>query len=154
MTRSHIVSAVFLIAVSASMIQGAVIPAQNFLHEQTFPNFVDLLSMPKFGELSHGVATSAAKALSSATSGAKTYIDTFRNGLSQHITVPSEYPVLHRFVHGEVWPNFADRVTGIVPGRVISPYPSSNYGGVNSGAASAAATSSAGSGGSARQIAI
>ncbi|XP_024885062.1 uncharacterized protein LOC112463104 [Temnothorax curvispinosus] len=150
MAQSHVISAIFLTLVSANMIQGGVIPAQLF-HEETFPNLVNLVGIPRVGEFSHNFATSAASAASSAFNGFKTYVDNFRTGLGQHIEIPPSYPVLHRFVHGEIWPNVAGRpAVGVVPSRLVAPgFLGGRVG--NSGAASAGAASSAASGGLAQR---
>lgn len=131
------------------MIQGGVIPGQLF-HEETFPNFVNLAALPRAGELSNNFAKSAASAASNAFTGFRTYVDNFRTGLARHIEVPPQYPVLHRFVHGETWPNLARPAVGVVPNRLVAPR---FQGGLvdDSGAASAAAASSAASGGLAKR---
>lgn len=123
------------------MIQGAIIPAQHWFQEETFPNFVNLAALPRVGELSHDFAKSAASTASNAFTGFRTYVDNFRSGLGRHIEIPPQYPVLHRFVHGEVWPNLARPAVGVVPGRLTPRLPLAG----NSGAASAAAASSAAS---------
>lgn len=131
------------------MIQGGVIGPQLF-HEDTFPNYVNLVDVPKIGELSHGAASSAASAASNAFNGFKTYVDNFRTGLGQHVQIPPKYPVLHRFVHGEIWPSPG---AGVVPSQLVAPGLYGNYGGHvgDSGAASAAAASAAASEGLAKR---
>lgn len=122
------------------MIQGGIIPTQ-FLQEETFPNFVKVAAIPKLGELSHNLATSAASAASNAFTGFRTYVDDFRTGLGRHMEIPSSYPVLHRFVHGEIWPNLARPAAGVVPDRLA---PGLSGGRISdSSAASAAAAGSA-----------
>ncbi|XP_011878963.1 PREDICTED: uncharacterized protein LOC105568151 [Vollenhovia emeryi] len=145
MARRHIISAAFLMLVSANMIQGAAIveTAPSFFHESTFPNFVNLVGLPRIGELSHNAASSAASAASSAVNGFKTYVDNFRTGLAQHIQVPPSYPILHRFVHGDIWPSYGGPATGIVSDGVIAPRFSRRYGAKN-GAASAASSAASG----------
>ncbi|KYN00560.1 hypothetical protein ALC62_08670 [Cyphomyrmex costatus] len=126
------------------VIQGGVIPAELF-HEDVIPNLVDLVSIPKIGELSHNFATSAASAASSAFNDFRTYIDNFRTGLGQRINIPPEYTTLHRFVHGDIWPNFADTAPAVVPGPLVAPRLIGNYRGIDGSAASAGAASSAAS---------
>ncbi|XP_011169101.1 uncharacterized protein LOC105202336 [Solenopsis invicta] len=144
MARSHIVSAIFLTFFSASMIQGAVITQERILpqllHPQAFPNLVNAANIPRFGELYHNTAASAANTLSTAANGFRTHFDDFRTGLRDYITVPPQYGALHRFVHGDVWPNFENRVVS-APGRVAPGF-LGNYGG-NGGAASAASAAAA-----------
>ncbi|KAL0110165.1 hypothetical protein PUN28_013663 [Cardiocondyla obscurior] len=148
MAQSHLISAIFAILLSANIIQGAVIqgivPATLF-HEQTIPSFVNTVGIPHIGQVSDNFANSAASAASSAVSGFKTYVDNFRNGLSQHIQVPATYPVLHQFLHGDIWPNVAARpVVGVAPSRVYAPGLFRNYGGrVGDGSAASAASSAA-----------
>lgn len=134
------------------MIQGGIIP--QLFHEEAFPNLVNAVGIPRLGELSHSVASSAASTASNALNGFQTHFNKFRNDLGQYIQIPSNYGAWHRFAYGETWPNFADRAVRVLPsgqGQVVMPGLSGNYGSVNGGAASAAAASSAASGGLAKR---
>lgn len=127
------------------MIQGGVIPAQ-FFQEDAFPNFVNLVGIPKIGELSHNTAASAASTASNAYTGFRTYLDNFRTGLSRYVQNPDKYPSLNRF--GEIWSNFVSPSAGVIPSRSLVT-PGLLRG--NSGTASAGAASSAASGGLAKR---
>lgn len=124
------------------MIQAGVIPAQLF-QEDTFPNFVNIASIPKFSEVPNNFAKSAASAMSNAFTGFRTYVDDFRGGLARHIEIPPSYPVLHRFVHGDIWSRLGRPAVGVVPSPIVAPGLS---GGLvrNSGAASAASSAASG----------
>jgi len=122
------------------MIKGAVIP--QLFHEETFPNLVNL-GIPRIGEFSRNLATSAASSTSNAVNGFKTYVNKFRTGLGQRVSIPPEYGVLHRFAHGEIWPNFAGPITGVAPGHLTAPGLRGNYGGVGDSSAASAASSAA-----------
>ncbi|XP_012543070.2 uncharacterized protein LOC105840630 [Monomorium pharaonis] len=141
MAQSHVISAIFLAFVSANMIQGAVILPALYQNENTFPNFVNAANIPRFGELSSNFASSAANTAATAFKGFRTYVDDFRTGLGQYVTIPPRYGALNRFVHGETWPNFAGPV--VAPGNLVAPGLSRG----NGGAAAASAASSAASGG-------
>ncbi|XP_018374354.1 PREDICTED: uncharacterized protein LOC108768442 [Trachymyrmex cornetzi] len=145
MARSHIISAIFLSLISANMIHGGIIP--GLFHEDVVSEFPGI----PIRELSHNFVTSAANAASSAFNGFRNYIDYFRTRFGQRINIPPEYPILHRVIHGDIWPNVA-RLAPNVPGssRLIPPRPigNNNYKGIGDGigAASAGAASSAASG--------
>ncbi|KYQ51281.1 hypothetical protein ALC60_09572 [Trachymyrmex zeteki] len=124
------------------MIYGGIIPEQLF-HEGFITDFA---SIPKIRELSRNFATSAASTASNTFNDFRTRIDNLRTVLSQRINIPPEYPILHRIMHGDIWPNVAGPAP-IVSGRIISPRPIGNYRGIGDsiGAASAGAASSAAS---------
>jgi len=132
------------------MIQGGVI--KHLFHEETFPNLVNL-GIPRIGEFSRNLATSAASATSNAVNGLKTYVTRFRTGLGQHIPISPQYGALHRFAHGEIWPNFAGLIKGVSPGQLTAPTLRGNYRGVddNSAASASSAASSAASRGLAKR---
>lgn len=135
------------------MIQGGIIP--QLFHEKTFPNFMEVVGIPRLGELTHNAVLSSASAASNAFSDFKTYFDDFRTGLGKHINIPSTYGALNRFVYGEKWPNFGDSI-GEVPSQVVAPRILGNYRGVDGGAASVAssAANSAASEGLAKRLAL
>ncbi|KAL6268546.1 hypothetical protein P5V15_001681 [Pogonomyrmex californicus] len=157
MVQSHVVSAIFLILVSANVIQGGVIPSP-LLQEEFFPNFVDLVGLPRIGELSHNVASSAATAASHAYNGFRTYLDNFRTGFGERIQIPPRFALLNRFVNQGFLPGLTDPAivggatdvvpTGVVPtsGHLVAPGLLSNYRGRLGGGATSAGAASAASG--------
>ncbi|XP_029159507.1 uncharacterized protein LOC114931553 [Nylanderia fulva] len=79
MVQRHVLSVVFLALISANVIQaGVIIPSlQGLFHQDALPNFVNLLDIPRIGQFSHDLASSAA----SAAARVRSYMDDFGTGL-------------------------------------------------------------------------
>lgn len=79
--------------------QAGAIPLLGLFHHENLPNFVHLLDIPRIGEFSHNLASSAASAASTALGGFRSYMDDFRTGLGG-LNIPPNFGLVHRFING------------------------------------------------------
>lgn len=92
------------------MIQASLLSGGFF---NALPSFVDLASLPRFGELSHNFLSHFSDAASSAFGNFRNYFDDFRLGLGQRLNIPPRFRLLNHFATApQLFPLFNGAASG------------------------------------------